>query len=91
MSFRPPWLGGCSVPSYGMGRTFRCVTLTPRVMGIASRRKFWRARKKDKYEEVCLKRRQDFTPMIYSVDGMADKHAGAAEKRIAGMLAAKWT
>jgi hypothetical protein len=29
--------------------------------------------------------------MIYSVDGMADKHAQAAEKQIAGLLAAKWT
>ncbi len=29
--------------------------------------------------------------MIYSVDGMADKHAQAAEKRIARLLAAKWT
>jgi hypothetical protein len=48
-------------------------------------------RKKDKYEEACLERRQDFTPMIYSVDGMADKHAWAAEKQIAGILAAKWT
>ncbi len=48
-------------------------------------------RKKDKYEEACLERRRDFTPMIYSVDGMADKHACAAERRIAGMLAAKWT
>ncbi len=46
-------------------------------------------RKKDKYEEACLKRRRDFTPMIYSVDGIADKHARAAEKRIAGILAAK--
>ena len=44
-----------------------------------------------KYEEACLERRRDFTPMIYSVDGMADKHARAAEKRIAGILAAKWT
>ncbi len=48
-------------------------------------------RKKDKYEEACLKRRRDFPPMIYLVDGMADKHARAAEKRIAGILAAKWT
>jgi hypothetical protein len=48
-------------------------------------------RKKSKYEEACLERRRDFTPMIYSVDGMADKHARAAEKRIAGILAAKWT
>ncbi len=29
--------------------------------------------------------------MIILVDGMADKHARAAEKRIAGILAAKWT
>ncbi len=29
--------------------------------------------------------------MIYLVNGMADKHAQAAEKRIAGILAAKWT
>ncbi len=48
-------------------------------------------RKKDKYEVACLERRQDFTPMINLVDGMADKHARAAEKRIAGILAAKWT
>jgi hypothetical protein len=48
-------------------------------------------RKKDKYEEACLERRQVFTPMIHSVDGMADKHARTAERRIAGMLAAKWT
>jgi hypothetical protein len=48
-------------------------------------------KKKNKYEEACLERHRDFTPMIYSVDGMADKHAHAAEKRIAGILAAKWT
>ncbi len=48
-------------------------------------------RKKDKYEEACLERRWNFTPMIYSVDGMADKNARAAKRRIAGMLAAKWT
>ncbi len=29
--------------------------------------------------------------MIYSVNGMADKHAGAAEKQIVGILVAKWT
>ncbi len=46
-------------------------------------------RKKDKYKGACLERRRDFTPMIYSVDGMADKHSQAAKRRIAGMLAAK--
>jgi hypothetical protein len=46
-------------------------------------------RKKSKYDEACLERRLDFTPMLYSVDSMADKYARAAEKRIAGILAAK--
>ena len=48
-------------------------------------------RKKSKYEEAYLERHRDFTLMIYSVNGMADKHAHATEKRIAGILAAKWT
>ncbi len=48
-------------------------------------------KKKNKYEEACLKRHPDFTPMIYSINGMADKHACAAEKQIASILAAKWT
>ncbi len=47
--------------------------------------------KEDKYDEACLERHRDFTPMIHSVDGMANKHAQAAEKRISGILAAKWT
>ena len=43
-----------------------------------------------KYEEACTERRQDFTPMVYSVDGMPCKAAWAAEKRLAAILAAKW-
>ncbi len=31
-------------------------------------------RKKVKYEEACLKRQQDFTSMLYSGNGMAEKH-----------------
>ncbi len=58
---------------------------TKKVLESAARRK------KDKYKEDCLERRQDFTPTIYSVNGMATKHARAAEKQIPGMLAAKWT
>jgi len=46
--------------------------------------------KKGKCEEACLERRRDFTPMVYSVDGMARKEARAAERRIAGLLSAKW-
>ena len=46
--------------------------------------------KKSKFEEACLERHRDFTPMLYSVDDMADKHAHAAEKRTACILKAKW-
>ncbi|KAL7474631.1 hypothetical protein ACHAW6_000596 [Cyclotella cf. meneghiniana] len=35
--------------------------------------------KKDKYETACLDRRQDFTPLVYSVDGMAFKDARTAK------------
>jgi hypothetical protein len=48
-------------------------------------------RKKDKYKEACLERHRDFTPMIYLVNDMVDKHAWAAEKQIASILTAKWT
>ncbi len=48
-------------------------------------------RKKDTYVKACLERHRDFTPMIYLVDGMADKHARVAEKQIASILEAKWT
>ncbi|KAL7474268.1 hypothetical protein ACHAW6_000257 [Cyclotella cf. meneghiniana] len=36
--------------------------------------------KKDKYETACLDRRQDFAPLVYSVDGMALKDARTAEQ-----------
>jgi hypothetical protein len=42
------------------------------------------------YEEACLEKRRDFTPLVYSVDGMACKAAKAAEKRLASLLAKKW-
>ncbi len=46
--------------------------------------------KKRKYEAACLERRRDFTPLVYSVDGMPGKEARATEKRIASLLATKW-
>jgi hypothetical protein len=42
--------------------------------------------KKDKYLQNCLEMRKDFTPMVYSVDGIAGREARNAEKRLAG----KW-
>ena len=45
--------------------------------------------KKDKYAEACLERRRSFTPLVYSVDGMACKEAKAFDKRIASLLASK--
>ena len=46
--------------------------------------------KKGKYIAACLARRQNFVPLVYSVDGMACKEAKAFEKRIAPLLATKW-
>ena len=46
--------------------------------------------KRDKYDEACLERRKDFTPLCYSVDGMACKAARAAEKRLVSLLSVKW-
>ena len=37
--------------------------------------------KKDKYLQNCLEMRKDFTPMVYSVDGIAGREARNAEKR----------
>ena len=45
--------------------------------------------KKDKYLDACLERRKSFTPLVYSVDGMACKEARAFEKRITSLLASK--
>ena len=46
--------------------------------------------KKDKYLQNCLEMWKDFTPMVYSVDGIAGCKARNAEKRLATHLAGKW-
>ena len=46
--------------------------------------------KKLKYLQLCAELRRSFTPLIYSVDGMAGREAQAFEKRIAHLLAEKW-
>ena len=45
--------------------------------------------KKDKYLASCHEMRKDFTPLVYSVDGIAGREAKAAEKRLASYLAKK--
>ncbi len=42
------------------------------------------------YEEACLERRKDFTPLCYSVDGLPCKAARAAERQLASLLTGKW-
>ncbi|KAL7463415.1 hypothetical protein ACHAXS_003796, partial [Conticribra weissflogii] len=42
--------------------------------------------KKNKYEDACHQRRRDFTPIIYSVDGLPSKGTALAEKRLAQLL-----
>ena len=38
----------------------------------------------------CEERRRDFTPLVYSVDGLACKEARSAERRLGALLASKW-
>ncbi len=45
---------------------------------------------KDKYLQNCLEMRKDFTPMVYSVYGIASHEARNVEKRLATHLAGKW-
>jgi hypothetical protein len=45
--------------------------------------------KKNKYLEACIERRRSFTPLVYSIDGMACREAKAFEKRVASLLASK--
>jgi hypothetical protein len=46
--------------------------------------------KKQKHLVPCLERRRDFTPLVYSVDGMAGRETKMAERRLASQLAWKW-
>eukprot|EP00956_Cyclotella_meneghiniana_P019699 scaffold34083_cov46-Cyclotella_meneghiniana.AAC.3 len=46
--------------------------------------------KKKKYGKACHERRRDFTPLVYSVDGVPCEEAKSAERRLAGLLAQKW-
>jgi hypothetical protein len=46
--------------------------------------------KKSKYLQSCLEMRKDFTPLVYTVDGVAGREARSAEKRLAALLADKW-
>ena len=45
--------------------------------------------KKKKYLPSLHAQRKDFTPMIYSVDDIAEREARSAEKRLASALAEK--
>jgi hypothetical protein len=74
--------------------TFSSMTLTSKAMGIASRRKFWRARHEGR--RICMRRHalngiETSPPLFIQSMVMANKHAHATERHIAGMLAAKWT
>ena len=46
--------------------------------------------KKTKYLAPLYEQHKDFTPMVYSVDGIAGREAKRAEKYFAAVLASKW-
>lgn len=45
---------------------------------------------KKKYLDTCLELQKDFTPLSYSVDGIAKRKEKAAEKWVVSALAKKW-
>ena len=45
--------------------------------------------KKDLYLQVCLERRRNVTPMVYSADGITGAEALSAQKRLATLLSYK--
>ena len=45
--------------------------------------------KNDLYLQACLERRRNFTPMVYSADGIPGTEALAAQKRLAALLSYK--
>ena len=47
-------------------------------------------KKKDKHEKTCDEKRKDFSPLTYSVDGMAGPATRAAERKLAGQLPRPW-
>ena len=46
--------------------------------------------KKRKYDVACRDARKDFTPLIFSADGLMADKAKAAVKRLATILVGKW-
>jgi hypothetical protein len=46
--------------------------------------------KKNQYLCPCLEMRKDFTPLVYSVDGIAGREAKSVEKRLTYHLSKKW-
>ena len=46
--------------------------------------------KKGKYLQACVDRNRNFTPLVYSVDGMPATEAKAAVKKLSADLAVKW-
>ena len=46
--------------------------------------------KKQKYLEPCLAQRKNFTPLVFSVDGLRGVETEAACKRLASLLSKKW-
>ena len=53
---------------------------------LASREKT----KRKKYRQVCEDQRRDFTPLVYSVDGLVGEEARRAAKRLGRLLSNKW-
>ncbi len=92
------WRGDVSARSFWRGRRraifdVRITDTDAPSYGNRSTEKILAAHEKekdDRYGIACRVQQKDFTPLVYSVDGMPGKQARSAERRLAQILAAKW-
>jgi hypothetical protein len=68
----------------------RPMTRTPSIVPIGTKiTRRYLQEKKNQYLCLCLEMRKDFTPLVYSVDGIAGREAKNAEKHLAYHLSEK--
>jgi hypothetical protein len=68
-----------------------CISRTPSLVPIRTKitRRYWR-RRRNQYLCLCLEMWKDFTPLVYSVDGIVGRETKNREKRLVYHLSEKW-
>jgi len=97
---KPPTGEHGDASAHGFWQCDRTAIFDVRIMNTQSR-SYWNKdyqkvlahqekEKKNQYLHPCLEMRKDFTPLVYSVDGIAGREAKNAEKHLAYHLSEKW-